>query len=660
MREVEARLKISAIDRTGRVLANVGNKLDAVSKKATLVNRAQSAMFERLGFLARAAVPALAAYEMVRATDKAADFQEALFKIEKKSGATKEQMAKLGDEIRSLFTDMPVKSIEEMATAFERGATAGIPLEDLREFAKLTLMIADGWDTTAEDTANFMAGFNKGLGIPIDKMEAFASLINDLADSGIADEKDIADFLDRAGASLKNFGLTPEQIAAYGAAMLNLKIPSEVAARAMDTLTGKLLAPENLSPKSKTALTAIVGDLKQFSKLSGNEKMQRFMKSLRSMTNQRKASLLGALLGEGFDDEIMRVVSAYDEVERNQSMVAKHMANASHSVTALYQKQQGLFNKQWQILKNNLADVEQSFGERLLPMATRFVEEMNRGFKAFRELEEGRKKTSGGDPGLEANQRSEFIKRYAALMPEFNGDSIWGSATNSRANIEHYPKALRAVAQGRFKNVWGYLSDEHRRRLGSMYSGGPRRRFANSRNAGNLPANWLGGRTSGLMPAPLGRYETMMQDYYRQGGHVAASGLADPSRFVPASRLNAAMGDPTADRAVAASVRRKNIWRLDRRQQELDGIKGQSSAYGDALREMSRLSLALDKGGQSIGEGGNKFESSVDRASARFEAAVNKAAAVLGNVKVNVSTNTVNANLGKTNEFARAPGTGRQ
>ncbi len=43
-----------------------------------------------------------------------------------------------------------------------------------------------------------------GLGIPIDKLEAYASMINDLADAGIADETGISDFIDRAGASLKN------------------------------------------------------------------------------------------------------------------------------------------------------------------------------------------------------------------------------------------------------------------------------------------------------------------------------------------------------------------------------------------------------------------------------------------------------------------------
>lgn len=639
MREVEARLKISAVDRTGRVLAGVGNKLDAVNRKTMMATRLQSEMFSRLGHLAAVALPAAAMYEMVRATDKAADFQEALFKIEKKSGATKEQMAALGNEIKSLFTDMPVKSIEEMATAFERGAAAGIPLDDLREFAKLTLMIADGWDTTAEDTANFMAGFNKGLGIPIDKMEAFASLINDLADSGIADEKDIADFLDRAGASLKNFGLTPEQIAAYGAAMLNIKIPAEVAARAMDTLSGKLLAPENLSPKSRTALTAVVGDLKSFSKLSGNEKLVRFMKSLQGMTNQRKASLLGALLGEGFDDEIMRVVSAYDEVERNQGMVAKHMANASHSVTQLYEKQQGLFNKQWQVLKNNIADVEQSFGERLLPMATKFVEEMNKGFKNQRDYEAGKQKTSGGDDALFANDREEFMKEWKKRGLEgykLNSGNWRGfRMTGNRA----FDQATRRIGSGEFKSYKDYFAwfnatydpDGKYARQRGMYRWGedPRAILNAAPSKFNVEdANPLA-PIPGLRPSAAQLLADRLGAAYDQrGAYVPGKRGDDRTKFEPFKSLEL--------------------------QREGMGVDA-SPQFQNALKEMSALSQSLGDGGQKISDGGDDFKTKVQQAAQELATAISAAAAKLGNININVpGASLANANIGRQNPAAIA------
>lgn len=684
MREVEARLKISAVDRTGRVLSNVGNKLDAVNKKTLAVNRMQSAMLDNLRYLATAVIPAAAAYEMIRATEKAADFQEALFKIEKKSGATKEQMAKLAEEVKSLFTEMPVKNIDEMAAAFERGAAAGIPLDDLKEFARLTIMVSDGWDTAAEETGNFISGFNKGMKIPMDKMEAFTSLINDLADSGIADERDIADFIDRAGAGLMNFGLTPEEIAAYGASFLNLKIPAEVAARAMDTLSGKLLAPENLSPKARTALTAIVGDLKGFSKLAGNEKMMRFLKSLQGMTNQRKASLLGALLGEGFDDEIMRAVNGLDEIERNLKASAGHVANNSHSVTALYVKQQELFNKQWQVLKNNLAEVEQSFGERLLPLATKFVEEMNKGFKAQRELAKGAEVISGGSRKMYANTRAEWARRYKELGFT-NEDGTKGAKAEWEAAVKARGKGSK---DGGIDSEFAWLSMLDRKRYGRQYSGGAQRRFANGRKTGNLAADWLGADKSVFDIKKgidiLSKYETMMRDLYRQGnGRIPANNKVDTWASGPA-RLAATLGDPSL--AGLSPLRRGTLRQFDKRRGSLQDTKdagpqkpfslieamrmdmpygGKSSNYEDSLKELSRLSLSLGEGGQKVAQGGDEAGQALIAAGQQFAqmitAAAAQAAQALSNVKVNVNaTPTVNANTGQTNTFARSPGTGHQ
>lgn len=458
MREVEARLKISAIDRTGRVLSNVGNKLENISRKTMLVNQAQSAMMSQLAYAARYAVPAALAYEMVRATNKAADFEQSLFNIQKKSGATAEQMNVMGREIRDLSKEVPV-SIDEIAAAYERAAAGGLDPAKFREFAKLTTQVADGWEVSAEDAGNFFMGFNKSLGISMEKMPAFASLINDLADSGIADEKDVADFVDRVGASLANFGMTPEEIAAYGSAMLNLKIPSEVGARAMDTLSGKLLAPENLGKKPAAALKEIVGDMKSFSKLTGNAKMMFFLKEVQKLTSQKRASLLGALLGEGFDDETMRLVGGLAEVERNLQMVERHTAKPSNSIAGISEKKLDLFNSKLAILKNRLGDIETSMGERILPYAEKAVDAINNVLQANDDYDRGKQKISQGDEGLARFSQKEFIDDFTkrGLQMFLKQDGTRMEALTS------YFDGVRSVGKGEFNTLQEYLdSIDHR------------------------------------------------------------------------------------------------------------------------------------------------------------------------------------------------------
>lgn len=448
-REIEARLKISAVDRTGKVLKGVGDKLGYINQRADSFNRSQGLfarnMEQMLTTVARYAAPAAIGWAAVYSTKQAAKFEESLFAIQKKSGATTEQMGKLRDEIMQLGTEVPV-TLDEVASAFERGAAAGVPLDELKAFSKLTAGVADAWDTTSETTANYFAGFTAGMGIARKDLQSYASLINDLADAGIADETGIADFIDRAGASLKNFGMTPEEIAAYGAALLNLKMPAEVGARAMDTLTGKLLAPENLSDKSFNALEEIVGSMKEFSKLSGNAKLQFFLRHVEKLSSQRRASLLGALLGEGFDDEVMRLISGTQEVERNLDMAAKHLRNPSNSIAEAQAKKMELFNSQLQIMKTNLQEIAIEVGDRILPSLTEVAKSINETLSSGRAIDKAVE-------GMSREEQSQQFKWFFDRYVEENKDQPFAESKAMTA----YDQALEQIGRGDIRNVSEYI-----------------------------------------------------------------------------------------------------------------------------------------------------------------------------------------------------------
>lgn len=367
-REIEAILKISSKLGSMQALKTLQGQLKAVDTQAKNYTRTQGILNQGLAttgmMLARFLGPAALGYMATDMMRTGAKIEDAMFGIQKKSGATTEQIAKLKGEIMDLAQDVPV-SIEEIAGAFERGAAAGIPLDELREFAKLTAQVSDSWDMTAEDTANAFAGFSAGMAIKREDLEQFADLINFLADSGIADESGIVDFLDRVGASLKNFGLTPEQSAAFGAAMLNLKMVPEVAARAMDTLSGKLLAPENLGKKPYAALDEIVGDVKKFSALIASDPAKgllSFFERLDAMSGQKRSSLLGALMGEGFDDEVARMVGGIGEIKRNLELAQRENLYKG-SIAGLSEKKLDLFNSKLQLLKNSLTELKDDFFE---------------------------------------------------------------------------------------------------------------------------------------------------------------------------------------------------------------------------------------------------------------------------------------------------------
>nr|WP_246780944.1 phage tail tape measure protein [Rhizobium sp. BK602] len=391
----------------------------------------------------RYAAPAAVAGGLIYATKAAGNFEQSLVDIQKKSGATEKQMRSFQDQIFELGREIPVP-IEEIAKGFERGAAAGIPMNEIKDFAALSVKVADAWDTSAENAANFFAGFNKGMGIPLNQMKAYASLINDLADSGISDEKDIADFVDRAGASLKNFGMTPQQIAAYGAAMLNLKMPSDVAARAMDTVTSKLIAPENLSKKSRAALVGIVGDLKKFSKLSGDQKLSFFLGRLEKMSNQKRASLLGGLLGEGFDDEIMRLVAGTDEVKRNLAIANQQTKVASNSIDKVFEARMKTFNSQMAVLQNNWNEMSVKFGSMMLPTANGMIRSLNKDFDFGEAI--GRGKDMFGWTGAQ---------RYMPIRLDTRDDLAYAGGYNDPEFLKRYYGRVQTAVPGMWDGVKG-------------------------------------------------------------------------------------------------------------------------------------------------------------------------------------------------------------
>ncbi|MCD1644338.1 phage tail tape measure protein [Aurantimonas coralicida] len=312
--------------------------------------------------------PMAAAFGAKEVVTTAADFESSLVGIQKKAGTTAEQTAAIGEEIKALATSGEIAvPIEEIAAAYERGAAAGIPIDQLKEFARLSSMAADAFEMSAEDVGNAAAGFQTNLDIPIKDMERYFDLINGLADAGIADESEIVTFLDKVGAKLKSFGLSNEQSAALGASLLNLKMPAEVAARAMDTLTTKLLTP-NASKTSRKAFNELYGSTEAFTDLlkeDTQEAMIDFLKKIEKLDKFKRAELLTDILGQGFSGEVGQLSGGIEELLRNLRYAEGR--DWFGSLRKSYDLKLDTFWSQWQIMKNALAELAIDTGTMGMP-----------------------------------------------------------------------------------------------------------------------------------------------------------------------------------------------------------------------------------------------------------------------------------------------------
>lgn len=361
MRDSQGRMR----DAQGRYMAGPGGRASASTRHSIMP----------FGLSPRLLGAGAAGLGLKGAATAAADFQSQLTAIQKKAGISADETARLGKEALALATSGELAtSIDEIMSAYERGAAAGIPLDELREFARLSAMAADAFEMSAEDVGNAAAGFQVGLGVTMEQMEAYFGLINKLADSGISSESGIINFLDRAGANMKLFGLSAEQAAAYAATLGNIKMPPEVAARMMNTLTSKLLAPG--SKKAHAALKGIVGNVGEFNALlkkDANAALELFLENVSKLDKFESAELLTGLLGQGFADEVLRLSNAMEEVRRNQE-IARDRAGWENGLEQTYKLKLDDFWSQWQLLENAVKKLGIDLGTMAMPTLTAALE----------------------------------------------------------------------------------------------------------------------------------------------------------------------------------------------------------------------------------------------------------------------------------------------
>lgn len=444
MATLSSRLILSMTDGVSGPAKRAEASLVGVQRRAGLTSRVFGAMGRYVGSIATAAAPLAASFGAVDTIRTAADFETRLTEIAKKGGLSADALAKVKSEILGIVESGKVAmGPAEIAEAYERGVAAGIPLEKMRAFTILSTKAADAWGMTGEEVGNAFAGFQAGMGLGFDQMERYADLINTLADSGISDERDIVKFLDNAGATLQAFGMSREQIAAYGSTLLNLKMPADVAARAMNTLSTKMLTPKATKQSTK-AFAKLYGSADKFAgmlKEDANGALKDFLGKLQGLDKFRRAEILTGILGQGFSDEINRLVEGLPELERNLKLAVTPELYVG-SLDESYQKKLDTMEAKWAIFKGNLEKLQIDLGNLVLPAAGDFLGDMTRGANELSDAINGIATTW------------KVLKDAVNGTPETPGDfdpkgfswsDPWGVKARGRAD-EHARRVMRDMA----------------------------------------------------------------------------------------------------------------------------------------------------------------------------------------------------------------------
>jgi TP901 family phage tail tape measure protein len=242
----------------------------------------------------------------------------------------------------------------------------------LKNFARVSVQAADAFEMPAEEVGNFAAKLSTSLGLSEKQIKRVFDLTNSLADAGISDEKDIVSFVDRTGASLKTLGLTMDQTLSLGATALNLGMMAETASTAIDALTNKMLTVNTLGGKNKKTFEKFMGPVGKFSKAVGddaNGALLGMLDTIKELDGNSRMEFLTAFVGQDHASKILRIADAVGELRRNQELAADE-SKWTNSLGKAYALKLDDFWSQWQLLKNDMKDLNITLGDMGLPAAS--------------------------------------------------------------------------------------------------------------------------------------------------------------------------------------------------------------------------------------------------------------------------------------------------
>jgi TP901 family phage tail tape measure protein len=157
-REVEARLKISARDATGRTFGAIAGKLGEIDKRAEAFNRRQSVMArqaqETFGIISRYAAPAVLGYAATGALKDFAALERQMTRIGNTAGASGEEVERAWAGAQQVARDLNYESVQPAIEALDTLVASGQSLEEAMAFLPSVLATAQASGAATADIAN--------------------------------------------------------------------------------------------------------------------------------------------------------------------------------------------------------------------------------------------------------------------------------------------------------------------------------------------------------------------------------------------------------------------------------------------------------------------------------------------------------------------------
>lgn len=353
---------ITGVDRLSPALAGIRRRVAGFRRQM------DSSGLGNIGFADIAKGGAFAA-PFIAGVNEAIKFESAMADVKKVVNFdTPEQFKQMSEDVLNLSEALPM-SAEGIAKIVAAGGQASIPRAELQAFAQDAVKMGIAFDQTADQSGEMMAKWRTSFKLTQPEVVALADKINYLSNTGPASAQQISDIVTRIGPLGEIAGLASGQIAAMGATLAGVGVPSEVAATGMKNFMLALTKGSSATKSQMQSFKALRIDTKKLAE--GMQKdaqgtMLDVLDRISKVDKTKQAGLLTQLFGTESVGAIAPMLTNLDLLKRNFRSAGDE-AQYTGSMQAEYTSRSATTANAIQLLTNRLTSAGITIGNIFLP-----------------------------------------------------------------------------------------------------------------------------------------------------------------------------------------------------------------------------------------------------------------------------------------------------
>ena len=321
-------------------LTKLERAVEGVEKAARAAGQGFKAMLDSRAFQVAAAGAAALGAAIGLSAKAAIDFESSMADVRKVvSGIeTPEAFAEISNEIIGLSNRLPIAA-KGFAEIYAAAGQAGIAREDLKQFAEQVAQTAIAFDMTAEEAGTAMAKIKTSLGLSLPELQNLTDAMNHLSNNTASTAKDIVEFTLRAGQAGQLVGLSAEQTAAFGSAMIAAGANTEVAATSFNNMVKALSRGPSMTERQIGALQKLgyvqegAADAEQRLTTEVEEQSRRRIEAARNETNE-----IAKEINRRYRDQLQAIRDGFDD--ENSAYTESLQDRADEQIKALQRQQE--------------------------------------------------------------------------------------------------------------------------------------------------------------------------------------------------------------------------------------------------------------------------------------------------------------------------------